>query len=283
MKTSLSPAACLLLAACASSAPAASPAPKAQVAPPAFVELDGKPLAQANAADADGHIRHVPTPALRLLRSQAAQVKGTVLLFPGGGYSLLAADHEGARTAAFLNAQGFDVAQLDYTVSAGPTTRDLALKDALAAWRLLKTQAKPLALHDARLAVMGYSAGGHLAARMAAQLPRAEQPADLVLVYPAYLDEAAVGAHAPAIQPPAHPTGRLFALIAANDKAQWVAGMRAYAAAWKETGGDAQVQVLQDGGHGFGMKKDLPGAAKTWPDLLAAFLKAEPINAAMRP
>lgn len=274
-------AACALLCACTAPPPAAV-APQAL---PACVGLDGAP-AEPNVADGNqGCIRRVERPVLRLLRTRAEHPRGTVLLFPGGGYHILAMDHEGTRTAAFLNARGFDVAILEYTIAAGPGTRDLAQKDALAAWRLLRDRAGAWGLHGQRLCVMGYSAGGHLAARLASVLPEAEQPADVILIYPAYLEETAAGTRVPAVKPPAHPAGRLFALIAGNDRPQWVAGCRAYAAVWKETGGEAQLQVLPDGGHGFGMKEVLPGSAKEWPAKLAAFLDAPParVNTAVVP
>ena len=65
--------------------------------------------------------------------------------------------------------------------------------------------------------------------------------------------------------------------IAANDNANWVSSCREYSAVWKETGGEARLEILKDGGHGFGIKTDLPGDAKRWPDLLADFLRAPPV------
>jgi len=109
---------------------------------PNFVALDGKPLTSGNEVDKDGYVRKVKAPVLHLIRTKADFAKGTILLCPGGGYGFLAIGHEGTSTAEFLNAQGFDVAILEYAVSAGEKTRDLALADALAAWRLVKSQAK---------------------------------------------------------------------------------------------------------------------------------------------
>ena len=65
--------------------------------------------------------------------------------------------------------------------------------------------------------------------------------------------------------------------IAANDNANWVSSCREYSAVWKETGGEARLEILKDGGHGFGIKTDLPGDAKRWPELLADFLRAPPV------
>lgn len=258
----------LLLASCASAHP------RAEAPPPDWVGLDGAARPAGNPPAEDGRIKRVEAPALHLLRTQAAEPRGTVLVFPGGGYQILAVDHEGARTAAFLNQQGFDAAVLEYHI--GPGARGPALADALAAWRLLRARAGEWGLHDRRLGVIGYSAGGHLAARLAAALPAAEQPDDLMLIYPAYLDERAQDAKDPALVPPPQTKARLFTLIAANDRAPWVEGAKAYADAWRGAHGRMDWQLLPDGGHGFGMKAELPGSAKEWPGKLAAFLAAKP-------
>ncbi|MEI8038661.1 MAG: GDSL-type esterase/lipase family protein [Verrucomicrobiota bacterium] len=260
----------LLAAALGGAAAAAAPAGEA------LFTLDGQAAAADNPLGADGFIHQVGKPLLRLIRSDSPVRKGVILLLPGGGYNFLAVGHEGVATAALLNANGYDVALLEYTVSAGPTTRDRALGDALVAWRLLKSGKPALGLHAGRLGVMGYSAGGHLAARLTANLSAEEQPDDVILIYPAYLEQTVPGTRVCAIQPPVRPTGRLLALIAANDNAGWVAGCQEYAAVWKETGGSVRLEILKDGGHGFGVTPNLPGAAKNWPGLLADFLLAAP-------
>ena len=233
---------------------------------PNFVSLTGQTLTEGNPVNADGRIHRVATPVLRLMRAPGAAVKGTILLFPGGGYGRLAIGHEGVETARYLNTAGFDVAILEYRINAGETTRDRALDDALTAVRLLRSRQRELGVHVQRLGIMGYSAGAHLAARTAQYLPAAEQPDDLILIYPAYLEEAN---HA--VKPPAKPA-RLFALIAANDNAGWVTGCKEYEKAWTEQGGRATFHLLPGGGHGFGMAANLTGAASQWPELLKKFL-----------
>ena len=242
---------------------AAEPSP----ATATYLSLTGKVLAAGNAPDNDGRIYKIAAPVLHLMRAEAGKAKGTVLLFPGGGYAKLAITHEGTETAKFLNAAGFDVAILEYHVAAGSGTRELALADALAAFRLLKARHAEFSLSGSRIGVMGYSAGGHLAARTVQQLAANEQPDDLILIYPAYLHETA-----PAITPPVTPTARLFVLIAANDKAEWVRSSREYVDKWQAGKGIAEFHLLPDGGHGFGMKPDRPGAAKTWTNFLGKFL-----------
>lgn len=216
----------------------------------------------------------VTTPALQIFPSGVSSVKGTVMLLPGGGYGRLAIGHEGVNTARLLNEQGFDVAILEYHVSAGGKTREMALDDALTAFRMIKTGHAKLGLRGGRLGIMGYSAGGHLAARTVEALGPREQPDDVILIYPAYLDETIKRTDILAVKPPVTPTPRLFALIAADDNRRWVRSCRDYVKTWKEHGGPADFHLLPDGGHGFGMKESRPGAAQHWPDLLKAFLSA---------
>ena len=244
-------------------------------APEEFRTLTGEPAAGGNKIEEDGRIRVVATPVLHLFRTAVTAPKGTVLLFPGGGYNILSAIKEGANTAKFLNAQGYHAALLEYPVAAGPNTRELALEAALKAYRLIKSQATALGLGGPRTAIMGYSAGGHLAARTAQALAATEQPTDLILIYPAYLNETIAQKTTPKVTPPPTGAGRLFVLIAANDKAEWVASSRSFATAWQAAKGTADYHLLTDGGHGFGMAEERPGAAKDWPKLLEKFLGAQ--------
>jgi hypothetical protein len=82
-------------------------------ATPEWIDLEARPLAAGNTRDTNGRISKVESPRLHLLRSPQKNAKGTVLVFPGGGYRILAADHEGDQVAAFCNRQGFDAAVLE--------------------------------------------------------------------------------------------------------------------------------------------------------------------------
>jgi acetyl esterase/lipase/lysophospholipase L1-like esterase len=249
-----------------------------QASPDCF-SLEGQPVAPVNFPE-DGLVKDFHAPRLQLFRSASAAPRGTVLLFPGGGYNVLETTREGANTARFLNTQGFDVAVLEYHIAPGPQPlgsqgRELALADALQAYRLLKTSAASLGVHSGRLALMGYSAGGHLAARTAQQLGLDEQPDDVILVYPAYLQETLPGTVAPAVMPPKTP-GRLFALIASNDNADWVNSCQQYVKIWKGYDGSATFHLLPEAGHGFGMESTVAASAQQWPCLLQAYLAAQP-------
>ncbi|MES2981305.1 MAG: alpha/beta hydrolase [Verrucomicrobiota bacterium] len=237
-----------------------------------FRTLTGEATTEGNPVGEDGRIRVIKKPVIRIFPSSLEKPKGNILLFPGGGYAILSAIKEGEKTARFLSEIGYDVAILEYHVAAGDQTRDLALADALEAFRMMKSKPATYGLRGTRSGIIGYSAGAHLAARTAQNLKPEELPDDLMLIYPAYLDERAKDGKSPAITPPTAKLGRLFVLIAADDNQKWVTSCESYAKAWKEAGGESEFHLLPNGGHGFGMLENLPGAAKTWPDLLKTFL-----------
>lgn len=243
-----------------------------------WFSLSGNPVATGNPMGRDGLVRQFETPALRVTRTSVAKPNGTVLLFPGGGYKLLDVLNEGARTANALNGFGYDVVMLEYHVDSGPKTRDLALADALTAWRLLKAHPDFLGVHSQRSVLMGYSAGGHLAARLVQNLTNSvdAQPDDLILVYPAYLSEHAAGSAVPKVLPPMNPTSRLVVIMATNDRPAWVQGAHGYVAAWLKNGGYGIFQEFKNGGHGFGMRPNLKGDVAQWPQVLNYFLENGP-------
>ena len=98
-------------------------------------------------------------------RSGAANGTG-VVIFPGGGYEHLALDHEGAQVAAWLNELGITAFVVSYRL--GPRYHHPAmLQDARRAVRLVRANAKRWELNPERVGVMGFSAGGHMAATVA--------------------------------------------------------------------------------------------------------------------
>lgn len=238
-----------------------------------YFDLEGGMVAAASPVGDDGRITKVEAPVLRMFPSGTDEPRGRLLLLPGGGYRILSAVKEGSETAAFLNRLGYDVAMLDYRVNVGDDTRDLALGDALAAWKLVRENPERLGMKGAVTGVVGYSAGGHLAARAVMTMDAAARPHLLVLIYPAYLEEAPDGAAEPAVRPPVDAAGRrLFVAFAANDHAPWIDGTRAYAADWTAAGGTVAFHVFPEGGHGFGLTDTGNPAVRAMHEALPAFL-----------
>ena len=86
---------------------------------------------------------------------------GTVLVFPGGGYEHVSVIKEGSDIAAAFNREGYQVFVLDYRVH--PYTGEDILRDAVSAMQTVRSCIRENGLVNQELALMGFSAGGHLA------------------------------------------------------------------------------------------------------------------------
>jgi len=197
-----------------------------------YISLDGQFVSKGNPVGTDGEIHKVNIPLLHLIPAKSGMHKGTVLLIPGGGYETLKVRNECLATARFLNAEKYDVAILEHHVASGLQTRDLALTDALKAFRLLKNNKKLLGLYSDRLVMMGFSSGGHLAARAVQRLNKKEQPEGLILISPSYLNETAAGTVYPAVLPPLEPVARLLTIVPDNEDKSWVKSCEEYTKTW---------------------------------------------------
>lgn len=107
---------------------------------------------------------HVRKPWL-LLKKPAVPNGGAVLIAPGGSYTRIATSKAGSDIDAWLSGLGYTVFTLGYRLpgdgwAAGP---DVALQDVQRSIRLIRSRSQELGLDPARVAVMGFSAGGHVA------------------------------------------------------------------------------------------------------------------------
>jgi lysophospholipase L1-like esterase/acetyl esterase/lipase len=211
-----------------------------------YISLSGEALPDGNPIEADGNIHRFNLPVLHLLRTESKSPKGTILLLPGGRYEVLNVKNQGEKTAKFLNIENFDVAILEYHVGKDSHIRNLSLKDALQAYRLLSANRKLFGLNDDRLSIMGISSGGHLAARTVQNLGEKELPDNLILISPAYLNENLTGSVYPAVMPPIQPAASLFATFSANDNKSWITSCAEYAKTWKGYDGIATFNLLND-------------------------------------
>lgn len=234
------------------------------------VSLDGREGATAPVAepgkDKIDRIHKVEQPQLMVYPAANKPSKGTVMVCPGGGYSILAVNHEGTDVAKMLNDCGWDVAVLLYRVSEGDKTRALALDDAKAGLTLLQKRGADFGLGTKKVGVMGFSAGGHLSARVTHEAATAGHPPDFaLLIYPAYLEKD--GKCLDEVAPTGVPS---FLYVAEDDK--FSKSSHAFEAACKEKNVPCVAHYAEKGGHGFGLKNPLPESVKDWPAKLCAFL-----------
>jgi acetyl esterase/lipase len=224
-------------------------------------------------------VSEVSTPTLTVYPAPAtaAGPAPAVIVCPGGGYFILAWDLEGTEIAHWLNAAGVTCVLLKYRV---PGQREGAFQDGQRAVSLTRANAKAWNIDPARIGILGFSAGGHLAARVGADFARRSyKPVDAadeqscrpdftVLIYPAYLltkDDSAVDTAALPIGEQTPPT---FLAIAGDDKL--AVGAVQYFVALRKAKVPAELHVFQFGGHGCGLRPrganvtDWPQAAERW-------------------
>lgn len=142
----------------------------------------------------DNNPGDVPTITV-FLAPKGKATGASILICPGGGYGMLATEHEGRETAAWLNSIGVAGVMLKYRLA--PKYRHPApLDDARRALRMVRWKSREWGLDSQRVGVLGFSAGGHLASTLATHYRDAhplpgdaingftERPDLAILVYP---------------------------------------------------------------------------------------------------
>lgn len=193
----------------------------------------------------------------------------TVMVFPGGGYYLLAVDLEGTEICQWLNSIGVSALLVRYRVPGDPQHAQ-PLEDAEAALKLLHTKATAWNVDVNHIGVIGFSAGGNLAARLTAAMPGALQAQ--ILIYPAYLWDEKYHQLRENILPTAK-TPPSFLVQAENDPVDAMNVLKYYESlmAFKVS---SELHIYAKGGHGYGMRPtDLP--ITHWPQLAATWLQGE--------
>jgi acetyl esterase/lipase len=229
-------------------------------------------------------LTNVSQPTLTLFQPPESKRNGTaVIICPGGGYSILAWDLEGTEVAQWFNTVGVTALVLKYRVPRrdGDQSNTLPLMDGQRAISLIRGKASEWELKPDRIGILGFSAGGNLAA--AACLQSASRKYDKldatdevscrpdfgVLVYPAYLADSS-GSLKPEYVPTKE-TPPLFLAFAADDRVT-VDGSLALARALKAAGAPPEMHMYDSGGHGFGLRKsDFP--CHTWPARCAEWME----------
>ncbi len=222
---------------------------------------------------------NVVTPTLTLYTAKGARngPGPAVVVFPGGGYSILAMDLEGTEVCDWLTSAGLNCVLLKYRVpGTGPYPKSAAaLQDAQRAMGLVRLHAAEWGIDPGRVGVLGFSAGGHLSAaisnhyekRLYDPLDDADKlscrPDFSVVVYPGYLAlEDQNFAPNPDIQPTAD-TPPTF-IVQAEDDPVHVENAVVYFMQLKNAHVPAELHVYAQGGHGYGLRRTaLPVTA--WP------------------
>lgn len=247
---------------------------------------------------------HTRKPTLVVFRPKTPN-GAAVMLIPGGGYERVVLDKEGYETARWLNARGYTCFVLFYRMPGDGWTAggDAPLQDAQRGIRLVRSKAAEMGFSPDRVAVMGFSAGGHLAANLtvrhdaatytaidaADQLPA--KPNLSCLMYPVISTDPAI-AHtgsrkqlltaintpqrALELSPEKQVRGGLSPVVivhAADDKTVPVENALVMFRALKAKAVPAEMHVFEEGGHGFGMRFAPDTPVSAWPGLFVAFAR----------
>ena len=245
-----------------------------------------------NPATHDRAVIHVREPTLKVFKPAGAS-GAAVLICPGGAYQRVVLDKEGDETAIRLAQAGIIAAVLVYRMPQDGWVAgwQAPLQDAQRAMRMIRGGAVAKNIDPVRVGVLGFSAGGHLAAALTLNGATATSPAmdalDPVspapdfsaLIYAAYLN----GEGSPALAAsPAGPAPDLIARVsaatppvflvhAADDRSVPVEGSERMYAALQAAGVSSELHVFPDGGHGFGIAGAKGKQAERWPDLFLAW------------
>jgi acetyl esterase/lipase len=244
-------------------------------------------------------LRNVSDPTFTVYRADPAKANGVgVIVAPGGGWRILAWEHEGIDLANWLAERGYTAFLLKYRVMGTPTdpeafaeirkapppfgpdlpaaqapralaeltrnskstqyAREIACEDGLRALALVRERAADWGVKPDRIGMIGFSAGAFLAVDVAMALE-----AKLAFVAPIYGGETS-GRAVAADAPP------LFTTIAQDDRMLFKVVEGLYAD-WSNADRPAELHIFAKGGHGFGMvRRGLP--ADRWIDLLEHWL-----------
>jgi acetyl esterase/lipase len=230
---------------------------------------------------------NVSVPTLTVYRpSKEKDTGAAVLVFPGGGYSILALDLEGTEICEWLNSIGVTGILVKYRVPAraGQPKWAAPLQDAQRALGMVRKRAGELRLDPKRIGVVGFSAGGHLAAVASTNFDRrtydAVDEADAancrpdfsLLIYPAYLTVKEDGDK---VAPELKVTGETppTFLVQAEDDGVRVETSLFYYAALRNAKVPAEMHLYAAGGHGYGLRPSA-NLVTTWPKRAEEWLRS---------
>jgi acetyl esterase/lipase len=221
---------------------------------------------------------NVSVPTMTVYRApKEKDTHAAVLVFPGGGYSILAMDLEGSEVCEWLNSIGVTGILVKYRVpqKKGEARGAAPLQDAQRALGLVRAHAGETGIDPKRIGVLGFSAGGHLAAFLStnftARTYKAVDAADAVdcrpdfsiLIYPAYLtvkeegDRVSPELKITAATPPTF-------LVQAEDDGVRVQTSVFYYLGLLNAGVPAEMHLYPKGGHGYGLRPSA-NQVSTWP------------------
>ena len=263
---------------------------------------DALPDAKPESVSGDSAaVTDVSRPTMTLYAPRGHNTGAAVLVFPGGGYQLLAMDLEGTEICDWLTSRGIACVLLKYRVpDSGPTWKDdhryypkvqTALQDAQRTVGLVRQHAAEWDVDPHKVGVLGFSAGGHLVAAVSTHFAQrtyppvdaadelSSRPDFAIALYPGHLWAHEDEDHATRdvtslplrpdirVRPDTPPT---FLLQAEDDPVDSVEESLAYYVALQKAGVPTEMHLYAEGGHAFALRPtklpigDWPGLVEQW-------------------
>ena len=224
-------------------------------------------------------VSNVHAPSLSVFLPAPGKATGAaVVVVPGGGHTELWMDHEGYHVAQFLAAHGVAAFVLKYRLARAKdstyTVEGSALADVQRAIRLVRSRSLEWHLDPDHVGVMGFSAGGELAALAATHYDagamssadpverQSSRPAFQALFYPAI----------PQGLTPSKQTPPAFLAVGADDQPAISQGTATLYAALRKAGVPAELHNYTGVGHGFGLRSRNMGPVAEWPRTFVEWL-----------
>lgn len=240
-------------------------------------------------------ISKVSVPTLTIFLPPKEKATGTaVIICPGGSYSIIAAGHEGSDVAKKFNEMGVAAFVLKYRIPNAATMVHPEigpLQDAQQAIKIVRENAMAYNVDPGKIGIMGFSAGGHLAATAGTHYNKAVidnpsncklRPDFMLLIYPVISFQNSIGHlnsrdqllgknastqkiydYSNELQVTEN-TPPTFLVHASDDNSVKVQNSLVFYSALIDKKVPAEMHIYQNGGHGFGMK--LPNAKEIWMD-----------------
>ena len=230
---------------------------------------------------------NVSRPSITLMRPAKEKDTGaSVVIFPGGGYHILAWDLEGTEVAEWLNSIGVSAAIVKYRVPkrAGLEKHTAPLQDAQRAVGLVRSKAKDWGIDPRKIGALGVSAGGHLAAALCASAGKRTyeriddaddvscRPDFVISIHPGYLVMKDDGDKVPPEVAVTTNTPPTFLVMTQDDPVR-VENVIYYFLALKQAKVPSELHVYPTGGHGYGLRRT-EHFVTTWPDRATDWMRS---------